>query len=483
MLAIDKRSDQFLYRQVVDLISDNIDSGALNPGDRLPSLRRMSTQIGVSIPTVRQAYIELERQRRVKSRPQSGFYVRSVSGNALVHSSPEFSATAKPLPISGRSLMERVYDGIYQPNVVPFGIANPCLAKPADKGLHRAMKRVMARAENRSLSYAPTLGETGLRRQIAYRYLDTVGSNVDPDTICITNGGQEALLIALQAVATKGDIIAVESPAYHGLLELIDSLGMLAIEVETCPEAGVMLEPLRKTLDMHPVKACMFSTTLSNPLGVSMTDERRRTLVDIIDEHEVCLIEDDVYGELLFDGHRPKPAGMYSRSGRVLTCGSFSKTAAPGYRIGWIVTDQYMQTVARLKRSYSCSSGLLQQLALAEFLASGDYDRHLKALRPELRCNAQRMSALVARYFPAETRTSQPVGGSVLWLELPQRIDAEQLFDDAIKAGISTAPGQIFSPCDRYRNFVRLSFGHPWSDDIEKSLQWLGEKVSALAKD
>ena len=482
MLAIDKQRGEFLYRQVIDLINDNIESGALRPGDRLPSLRRMSTQIGVSIPTVRQAYIELERQRRVKSRPQSGFYVRGVTGNALVRPSPEFSATAKPVPVSGRSLMERVYDGIYQPNVVPFGIANPCLAKPAAKGLHRAMKRIMARAEERSLSYAPTEGELGLRRQIAYRYLDTVGSNIEPDSICITNGGQEALLIALQAVATKGDIIAVESPTYHGLLELIDSLGMLAIEVETCPEDGVMLEPLRKTLETHPVKACLFSTTLSNPLGVSMTEERREKLVEIIDQHDVCLIEDDVYGELLFDGYRPRPAAMYSRSGRVITCGSFSKTAAPGYRIGWIIAGPYMKEVTRLKRSYSCSSGLLQQLTLAEFMASGDYDRHLKTLRPELQCNADRMSALVAQHFPAETRTSKPVGGSVLWLELPHRVDAEKLFDEAIEAGISTAPGKIFSPCDRYRNFVRLSFGHPWTDEIEKSLEWLGEKVSALAK-
>ena len=481
MLAIDKQGNEFLYRQVIDLINDNIESGTLKPGDRLPSLRRMSTQIGVSIPTVRQAYIELERQRRVKSRPQSGFYVRGMSSNAIVRPSPSFG-TARPIPVSGRSLMERVYDGIYQPDVVPFGIANPCLAKPAAKGLHRAMKRVMARAEERSLSYAPTQGEISLRRQIAYRYLDTVGSNVDPDNICVTNGGQEALLIALQAVATKGDVIAVESPAYHGLLELIDSLGMLAIEVETCAEDGVMLGPLRKTLEMHPVKACLFSTTLSNPLGVSMSEERRQKLVEIIDEYEVCLIEDDVYGELLFDGHRPKPAETYSRSGRVLTCGSFSKTAAPGYRIGWLVAGNYIANVTRLKRSYSCSSGLLQQLTLAEFMSSGDYDRYLKTLRPVLQQNAQRMSALVAQHFPPETRTSRPVGGSVLWLELPRKVDAEQLFEEAITAGISTAPGQIFSPCNRYKNFVRLSFGHPWSDEIERSLKWLGEKVSALAQ-
>jgi DNA-binding transcriptional MocR family regulator len=481
VLAIDKESSSYLYRQVIDLITDNIDTGTLRAGDRLPSLRRMSTRIGVSIPTVRQAYIELERQRKVESRPQSGFYVRGISGNALVLAAPRFRQSAKPIPVGCRSLIDRVSDGLHQPDVLPLGIANPCMAKPAAKGLHRAMKRVMARAEERSITYAPTLGEPGLRRQIAYRYLDNVGITVDPEDICITNGGQEALLLALQAVAGKGDVIAVESPAYHGLLELIDSLGMLAIEVETCPEEGVTLAALEKTLDAHPVKACMFSTTLSNPLGVSMPEDMRKRLVEIIEERELVLIEDDVYGELLFDGSRPKPAEVYSRSGRVLTCGSFSKTAAPGYRIGWLLPGRFKDQIRRLKRSYSCSSGLLQQLTLAEFLASGDYDRYLNTLRPVLRQNAERMNACVSRFFPQETRTSKPVGGSVVWLELPGNIDSEKLFDDAIEAGISIAPGLIFSPCRRYENFIRLSFGHPWSAEIEDGIEWLGRKVKSMS--
>jgi DNA-binding transcriptional MocR family regulator len=361
--------------------------------------------------------------------------------------------------------MDRVYEGINHPDFVPLGIANPSMAKSAAKSLHRVMKRVMARAEERSIGYATTLGEPGLRRQIAFRYLDTIGSNVDPDNICITNGGQEALLLALQAVASKGDVIAVESPTYHGLLELIDST----------------LSALRKTLDAHPVKACLFSTTLSNPLGVSMPDDMRRKLVEIIDEREIVLIEDDVYGDLLFDGHRPKPAEVYSRSGRVLTCGSFSKTAAPGYRIGWLLAGQYRDEIMRLKRSYSCSSGLLQQLTLAEFLASGDYDRYLKTLRPVLQQNAERTSALVAQHFPAATRTSKPVGGAVLWIELPANVNSEHLFEEAIENSISIAPGLIFSPCTRYENFIRLSFGHPWSEEIEQSIAWLGRKVKELA--
>lgn len=481
MLAIDKNADDYLYRQVIELIVENIDSGTLRPGDRLPSLRRMSKQIGVSLPTVRQAYIELERQRRVESRPQSGFYVRGLSGNEIVRPGPRFRQSMKPVTVANRSLMDRVYEGIHQPDFVPLGIANPSMAKSAAKSLHRVMKRVMARAEERSIGYAPTFGEPGLRRQIAFRYLDTVGSNVDPDNICITNGGQEALLLALQAVANKGDVIAVESPTYHGLLELIDSLGMLAIEIETCPEEGITLSALEKTLDAHPVKACMFSTTLNNPLGVSMPDDCRQELVEMLEDRDIVLIEDDVYGDLLFDGHRPRPAEVYSRTGRVLTCGSFSKTAAPGYRIGWLLSGEHRDQILRLKRSYSCSSGLLQQLTLAEFLASGDYDRYLKTLRPVLQQNAERTSALVAQHFPAGTRTSKPVGGAVLWIELPKKVNSEQLFDEAIRNGISIAPGLIFSPCSRYQNFIRLSFGHPWSEEIEHGIAWLGGKVRQLA--
>ncbi|MEO1247317.1 MAG: PLP-dependent aminotransferase family protein [Pseudomonadota bacterium] len=482
MLSIDQCDTcdtPFLYQQVVDSILENIDTGALRPGDRLPSLRRMSQAAGVSIPTVRQAYIELEKQRRVESRPQSGFYVRSSRANRLVRKTE--TSAADPVELSCRSLMKRIYDGINDPDLVPLGIANPTMAKPAAKSLHRAMKRVIARASERCIGYSPTLGEPALRRQIAFHYLDTTGVTVDPEHIAITNGGQEALLLALSAVASHGDVIAVETPTYHGLLELIDSLGMLAIEVETCPEEGITITELERTLKTHPVKACMLSTTLGNPLGVTMPDVDRQRLVDLLAEHDVVLIEDDVYGDLRFDGRRPMPAQFLDSGAQVITCGSFSKTAAPGYRIGWLVSRHYSERIEHLKRAFSCTSGLLQQLTLAEFMATGDYARYLKTLRTALKYNAERMTGLVAEYFPRETRVSKPAGGSVLWLELPTRVDSEQLFDEAIGAGISITPGHIFSPCARYTNFIRLSYGHPWSERTEGAIRWLGERVSDLS--
>jgi len=479
MLNVNRTNDTYLYRQVIDLITENMDTGTLLPGDRLPSLRKMSKTAGVSIPTVRQAYIELERRRRVESRPQSGFYVRHRMANEIVR--PRRTVAVEPAPLNCGTLMERVYDGINNPDLIPLGIANPSMAKSAAKTLHRTMKRIMARSEERSLGYASTLGEPTLRRQIAYHYLDTFGAQVEPDQICITNGGQEALLLALTAVATKGDMIAVETPTYHGMLELIDSLGMLAVEIETCPEDGVTLSELERTLKKHPVKACMFSTTLGNPLGVTMPDEDRQGLVQLLEQYDVALIEDDVYGDLRFDGSRPVPAQFLGGKAQIFTCGSFSKTAASGYRIGWVVSCQSISEIARLKRAFSCSSGFLQQLTLADFLASGDYARHLKALVPVLKRNSERMQAMVAEHFPSETRTSRPVGGSVLWLELPKKVNAENLFDDAIAAGISIAPGHIFSPCSCYTNFVRLSFGHPWNEKTEGAIRWLGERVAQLS--
>lgn len=481
MLSVDKQASDYLYSQVIDLIGENIDSGTLRPGDRLPSLRKMSERAGVSIPTVRQAYIELERQRRIESRPQSGFYVRHLSNTPIVAPAP---SSARAIDCHEcRPLMTRFYDGIHNPDLTPLGIANPTMAKPAAKTLHRAMKRVMARAEERSLGYAPTLGEPTLRRQIAYHYLDTIGVQVEPDNIAITNGAQEALLLALHTVASAGDVIAVETPTYHGMLELIDSLGMLAIEVETCPEEGVVIDELRKTFEEHRVKACLFSTTLSNPLGASMPEADRRRLVALLEEYDVALVEDDVYGDLRFDGVRPVPAQFLNHKARILTCGSFSKTAAPGYRVGWIVADgRFIDDIQRRKLAFSCSSGLLQQLTLADFMASGDYLRHIKALRPVLKRNSERMGALVAEHFPPETRSSRPAGASVLWLELPARVDAEQLFEDALDACISIAPGPVFSPSSaRYRSFIRLSYGHTWTDKTDEAMRWLGRHVTKLA--
>jgi DNA-binding transcriptional MocR family regulator len=476
MISIDRSDGEFLYSQVADLINDQVKSGALRPGDKLPSLRRMSNKLEISVPTVRQAYLELERRGRIEARPKSGYFIQPKRQSRLVKVGCK---TCKPMSVSCLNLIDRVYEGIHKPGVLPLGIANPCMASPATKTLHRAMKRVMSRAEDRALGYAPTDGEPGLKRQIAYRYLNQGGA-VDPAEVIVTNGGQEALAIAVQAVASRGDVVAIESPAYQGMLELIESLGLLALEIETCPLEGVNLESLERALRTHPVRACMFSSSVNNPLGCVTSDQHRQQLVQLLEDHDVPLIEDDVYGELVYDGSRPRPAQFFSRKGQVLTCSSFSKTAAPGYRVGWILPGHYVDVARKMKRAISCSSGLLTQLTLSEHLASGDYDRHLKRLLPVLKQNAGRMTAAVERSFPVNTGISAPRGGSVLWLELPRSVDSEKLFDAAIEENISIMPGDVFAAGRRYRNFIRLSFGHPWSEAMDQGVETLGRLVHRM---
>ena len=287
--------DGFLYQQVVELIRGQIDNGTLGSGEKLPSLRSLSLQLQVSVPTVRQAYLELERQGLLQARPKSGYFVQAPQRRELVTSG---GRRCQPCKVRCRELLDRVYDGLHQPGVLPLGIANPCMALPATKTLNRTMKRVMTQAQERTLTYAPSLGEPGLRGQIAYRHQQQF-ENVTAEQVIITNGAQEAIAIALQCVAAPGDIIAVEAPSYHGHLELIENLGMLALEVETDPLTGTCLAAIEDALTRHPIKACLFSSALNNPLGSLSRDSDRAQLTRLLEAHEVPLIEDDVYGELI----------------------------------------------------------------------------------------------------------------------------------------------------------------------------------------
>ncbi|NMP31755.1 PLP-dependent aminotransferase family protein [Thalassotalea sp. M1531] len=475
MKLLNRDSSDFLYQQIIEFIDGQQSQGLLRPGDKLPSLRKLSKQLEISVPTVKQAYIELERQGRVSARPQSGYYLQAQQVRTL-QPRPSKWAGSKPTEVKCRSLIEQVHDAVHLPNSVALGISNPVHAHPPDKALARLMRSVISKYAEKAVSYGPVNGDAKLRMQLAYRYQEQ-GTVVNYQDMVITNGAQEALSIALQCVAEKGDVIAIESPCFFGLIELIESLGMKAIEVYTCTEDGVCLQELEKTLTKHPVKACLFSTAINNPLGSLMTNHQRQQLVALLESHDIPLIEDDAYGDLYFDGTRPKPAQLYSEKGLVLTCSSFSKTAAPGYRVGWLIPGKYEEQAKRIKRAQSCSTPMLQQWTLTEYLLSGEYDRHVAVLRKKLIYNCERMRALIAEHFPEETCISKPQGGSVLWVRCRSSVNTSDFFQDAIARGVSFAPGGIFSPSGKYRNYMRISFGVKWNDQIVQAVKALGELV------
>lgn len=471
-LAIHKDSQTFLYQQVINLIRNMQQDGVLSPGDKLPSLRSLAEKLGVSVPTVKQAYIELEYQGLIEARPQSGYYLKSADTGLKV---PKKSALAKqPVAVSRQELIEQVYSEIHHPRNLGFGIANPIAALPPTKAINRAMRRVVAVAGDKSLHYGPMQGFEPLRRNLAMRYLD-FGIQVSPDDIVITNGAQEALNICLQTISKPGDVIAVESPCYFGVLELIESLGMLALEIPLCAETGLCLEDVKKAVSTHNVKACVFSSSIANPMGCVLDETKKSQLVTFLEANDVVLIEDDVYGDLYFNQERGLPAQKYSTKGLVMTCSSFSKTAAPSYRIGWLVSPTYRKKAIRLKRANSCSSSLTNQWVLTEFMRSGEYDRYVKKLRQTLLTNKERMLGMVCRYFDQQVSTVDPKGGTVLWISLPKHLDGNQIFADALERNISIAPGSLFSPSNRYKNCIRVSYGLPWSEELENGIKTLSE--------
>ncbi|MEM5514687.1 PLP-dependent aminotransferase family protein [Pseudoalteromonas sp. AS84] len=469
---------EFLYQQVIQLIRDMSAQQVLLPGEKLPSLRKMADNLNISIPTVKQAYQSLEDQGLVEAREKSGYFLKVVS---MAHNLPKrVKLSREPVVVNKQALIEQVYSAIHQANVVPFGIANPIAAAPTDKALARNMRRVMTIAGSKAINYGPTDGFVPLKKQLVHRYLD-FGIGIDMDELVITNGAQEAMAIALKCVTKPGDVVAIETPCYHGIIELIESLGLKALEIPLCPDNGIWLSDLERALNEHDIKACLFSTAISNPVGSFMPDTNRQQLVELLESHDVVLIEDDVYGDLYFTAKRGTPALAYSKKGLVISCSSFSKTAAPSYRVGWLVAGKFATQARRYKRALSCSASLINQWALSEFIASGEYDRNLKVLRQRLRDNKERMRWCLQHAMPKNTRISDPKGGCVMWLDLGSEYDSQKLFLLALEVGISITPGLIFSASNKYKSCIRLSYGVQWGEQIEQAIVTLG-KLTLLAK-
>ncbi len=476
-MIVSDENPQYLYQQVIELVLSMEKSGALIPGDKLPSLRKLSRRVGVSIPTVKQAYIELERLNKIESRPKSGYF--------LINKIPKIGQPKTtifedcPVEVRCQTLIEKSYQAVHLPEMIPLGISHPVMACPPDKTLARIMRRILSQSGPKVMAYGPMDGYLPLKKYLAQRY-NQQGIAARASDIVITNGAQEALAIALQSVAKLGDIIAVESPTYFGILELIENLGMMALEIPTCSEKGVCLEAVERSLKNNNVTACIFSSLINNPTGSIMPEKNRKKLVQLIEEKGVHLIEDGVYEELHFDDRVVRSLQAYSTKGLVLTCNSVSKTIAPSYRVGWLLSHRYEQVAKGLKRALSCSSSLLNQYVVLDYLRSGEYHRNIKKLRQILRRNKERAISLIATYFPTNTLMSNPQGGGVIWVELPNEASAEELFYAGVKAGISITPGILFSPSNKYQSCARISYGLPWDDKVDEAIKRLGQLAHQL---
>lgn len=467
-----------LYERVAGHIQDLIEKGTLRPGERIPSVRRLSDQQGVSVSTVLQAYTVLEDRGLIEARPQSGYYVRVQSWKPPAE--PEMSRpTTRATEVTVGELVMRVMKAVRDPGLVALGAAIPSPELLPTRQLNRAMAALGRRSPELGSSYDVPPGLTALRIQIARRALDA-GCALSPEEIVTTCGGMEALHLSLSAVAKPGDTIAIESPTYFGILQCIESLGMKALEIPTHPRDGVSLDALAYALEHQPIAACLFVLNFNNPLGSCMPDENKRLLVEMLAEREIPLIEDDIYGDVSFTPQRPKTAKAFDKKGLVLLCDSFSKTLAPGYRVGWVAPGRFQEKVELLKTVSTIATATLPQMAIADFLANGGYAHHLRRVQRVYSDQVNLVTEAIAKYFPEETKLTRPSGGQVLWVELPAHIDSLELFHRALTEKISIAPGPIFSAKQKFRNFIRINCGNPWTLTVERALKTLGRIVTTM---
>lgn len=467
-----------LYEKVARVVRGMIDEGSLQPGNRVPSLRGMSKQLKVSVTTVIQAYANLEDEGLIESRPQSGYFVTPRAAVSIPAPRPSRSQRA-PRRVKVNEAVHTIFSLANRGDVVPLGIANPSSDLLPTRTLTRLVRDVARRYPRQAANYCFPPGDPALRREIAVRATG-IGGAVSPDDVVVTTGATEALMISLSAVAKPGDVIAVESPAYYMVLQIIESLGMLALEIATDPASGMSVDDLAKAADQIDVKAVVSNANFHNPTGSVMPEEQKQRLVALLSERGIPLIEDDIYGDLYFSDERPRTLKSFDTAGNVILCSSFSKTVAPGYRVGWVLPGRYELEVIARKHLSSAATASLPQMAMAELLHGGGYDRHLAALRRHYGEQVRQMRAAVAEYFPEGTRLTEPRGGFVLWVEMPAGTDSWELFNRAMEERISVTPGVLFSSSGKFRNFVRLNAGNPWDARIEEAVATVGRLVADM---
>ena len=466
------------YAEVAERIEVLIDNRVMKVGDKLLSVRALSKEQGISLSTAFQAYYLLESKGLIEARPQSGYYVKYSPEHIL-----DLPNVSEPVddavPVSVDDMINSVYVDLNTDKLLNFSMAAPSIDLLPMAKLNKAIMHAIRESKTSCLNYEHIQGNVALRKQIARQAFNWGGTPSEND-IVVTAGAVEALSLCLKAITKPGDAVAIESPTYFAIFQVMESHGLKVVEIPTDPITGIDLEYLEQAIPRFDIKACLFVSNFNNPLGSCIPDNRKKQLVELLAKKEIPIIEDDIYGELYFGKTRPKTCKSFDKKGLVLYCASFSKSLAPGYRIGWTIPGKFKEKVIRLKRMHTVSTNTLAQAAVANFLSNGRFELHLRHLRKALHTQSLRYIQLISEHFPADTRITRPHGGFVLWIEMNKKVNAYKLHKRALKHNIGIAPGQIFSSQGKFENCFRISYGEPMSPRIEDGIMKLGKLIEDM---
>ncbi len=479
--SIDAMDSLPLYRQLAARYVDAIHTGSLKQGDRLPSLRSLMRLHAISLSTALQLCRAMESDGWVEARDRSGYFVRRPRRLAIAPMEEPLTVLP-PDPAQYVGIHARVSDFVVRGrtagDTLNFAIARGAPQLYPAEALRNAMTRALRHKPELLTSATPQKGNAQFRAVLAQRSL-RIGMTIPPDEVLVTNGCIEALNLALRAVTQPGDTVAVESPTFYGLLQVLESLGMRALEIPTSPQTGISIEALELAIQTYDdINAVVVVPHLQNPIGSVMPDAHKQRLVHLCESHGIALVEDDTYSDLVESDTPLRALKSWDRTGNVIYCASLHKVLAPGLRLGWITAGRWHAQVEMLKYAQTRNNEALAQIAAGEFIAGGAYDRHLRRLRERLHVQRDQTADAIARYFPQGTRLNLPRGGLQLWVELPQRLSSVSVFDAALREHMLVAPGAQFSNSSRFDHYLRINCGWPYSDAVDAGLRRLGAIVS-----
>lgn len=461
-------------------IRSQIDAGAYRPGDRLPSLRALRTQYGVSVGTVVHALHQLEFEGRIASQRKARFLVLAPPVRRL----PQPLLPMGPTEGSPFEQVINCFHQILRSTDITTPLAGATLG--ADYLPSQALRKIESGIHRRYgadlYHYEVSPGALILRRELARR-ISALGPALSPDELVVTNGCLEAIQLALRATTKPGDTVVLESPTFYGVIKAAQALKLNIIEVPVRAEDGLDLDLLEQVLARQPVAAIFVTPSFNNPTGAVMSVVSRKRLARMAIQRSVAIIEDDIYADLFHSGARLPPILSLAPEANVYLCSSVSKSLAAGLRVGWLAKRKtglrgHDSALADSKFELSIATATQPQYVVAEALISGVFDKHLAALRPALKINLEGIRTAVLNSFPSGTRVSTPTGGFLLWAELPEPVTPVWLIQAAASHGIAIVPGAAFTLSHRAPRFVRISAGHPLNDTLAAGIQMLGRIIA-----
>ncbi len=475
------------YLRIAALVRARIIAGDLQPGEQLPPVRALATELHVGRHTVEEAYAELAAEGLIESRIGQGTFVAppypDQPGDAPTPPAPGWvSGHREPIvtreAISAHQVLREALRPDRRPDQISFILGAPAADLFPVGELQRALNAALREEGAEALGYEPTEGYGPLRGAVA-RHLLGLGVHAAPDQVIMTSGAQQAIDLTLRALTRPGDYVVAESPTYLGILDACEANGVRLIGVPMDDE-GMEVARLAPLLAKYRPKLLITIPNSHNPTGITMSLPRRRALLALAAEHRLPVMEEDAYGELRYGG-QPAPRLRALPGGEeVIYVSSFSKVMLPGLRLGYLLASREVQgRVIFIKQASDRASGSLVQRAIYRCLES----RRLRSyvLTVSRRCRERRdaMLAALERHLPPGTRWTIPDGGLYLWVRLPEGMSALALYRVALANDVVVAPGGAYFPEADDHPFIALNFAAQPPDRIEEGIRRLGRAMRA----